>query len=31
MDLLNNKGSALEYLLNYRDGNIKHGLELETV
>jgi hypothetical protein len=28
MDLLNNKGSALEYLLNYRDGNIKHGLEI---
>jgi hypothetical protein len=27
MDLLNN-GSALEYLLNYRDGKIKHGLEL---
>ena len=27
MDILTN-GSALDYLLNYRDGKIKHGLEL---
>jgi hypothetical protein len=27
MDILTN-GSAIDYLLNYRDGKIKHGLEL---
>jgi hypothetical protein len=28
MDLLNKSGSALQYLLDYKDGKIKHGLEL---
>jgi len=30
MDTLNKTGSAIEYLLNYRDGKIKHGLEIEN-
>ena len=30
MDLLNKSGSALQYLLDYKDGKIKHGLELEN-
>ncbi len=30
MDLLNKSGSALEYLLNFRDGKIKHGLGINN-
>jgi hypothetical protein len=30
MDLLNKSGSALQYLLDYKDGKIQHGLGIEN-